>query len=375
MNRRAAEQNPVAGVLIGLGKNLLATFIGIAITLLLLEIGLRLVYFSNDSRVLVYPRVASYINGFRDPDFEGGISEGDFRMLALGASAFVTRNFQPEFQRLMNDDPFFSDEGLRVRVASTGVPAHMTYDSLWKYQFWYANYDFDLVIFYHGINDARANNYPPEVFRDDYTQFIYYRQFVQIFDWRDRHPRLSNFFVATLGAKIFGWFKIRLDPDFQSSPYNKPSDDPWLVEGSDIKSARVFEKNLEEMLGLAKARDQRVLLLTYAYYLPADYTNQRFMSQLTDYSFKPESVAVEIWGTKEGVIKAIKTHNEVIRAIAARHPEALFFDMERFIPKDSEHFIDVCHWTDKGRARFAEGVSQALRDASESVLAPALGRR
>lgn len=126
---------------------------------------------------------------------------------------------------------------------------------------------------------------------------------------------------------------------------------------------------------LAKARDQRVLLLTYAYYLPADYTNQRFMSQLTDYTFMPESVAVEIWGTREGVIKAIKTHNEVIRSVAARHPEALFFDMERFIPKNREHFIDVCHWTDKGRTRFAEGVVQALMNASESVLAPALGGR
>ncbi len=375
MNRKAAEPNPIVGFLTDLGKNLLATFIGLAFTLILLEIGLRLVHLSNDSRTLVYPRVASYINGFRDPDFEHDIPEGEFRVLALGASAFITRNFQPEFQRLMNDDPFFKDERLRVRVASTGVPAHMTYDSLWKYQFWYADYNIDLVIFYHGINDARANNYPPEIFRDDYTQFIYYRQFVPIFDWRDRHAWLSKSLVATLGAKIYGWFEVRFDPDFESSPYNKPSDDPWLVEGSDIKSARVFEKNLEEVLKLAKARDQRVLLMTYAYYLPADYSNERFMSQLTDYSFEPESVAVEIWGIKENVIKAIKTHNEVIRTVAARHSEALFFDMERFIPKDNEHFIDICHWTDKGRARFAEGVVEALRNASDSVIGPALGRR
>ena len=66
--------------------------------------------------------------------------------------------------------------GLKVRVVSTGVPAQMTYDSLWKYRYWYDGYDFDLVIFYHGINDARANNYPRQVFRDDYTQFSYYHR-------------------------------------------------------------------------------------------------------------------------------------------------------------------------------------------------------
>ena len=47
----------------------------------------------------------------------------------------------------------------------------MSYDSLWKYQYWYRGYDFDLVLYYNGINDARANNYPRGVFRDDYTQF------------------------------------------------------------------------------------------------------------------------------------------------------------------------------------------------------------
>ena len=39
MNRRIAELNPIIGFLAGLGKNLFAAFIGILITLIVLEIG------------------------------------------------------------------------------------------------------------------------------------------------------------------------------------------------------------------------------------------------------------------------------------------------------------------------------------------------
>jgi len=57
----------------------------------------------------------------------------------------------------------------------------------------------------------------------------------------------------------------------------------------------------------------------------------------------PESIAIEVWGRKDNVVKAIEAHNAVIRKVASQHPEVIFFDMERFMPKDRLHFIDVCH--------------------------------
>jgi hypothetical protein len=351
-------------------SNLSASALGLIFMLAVLEVGLRLVTMSSDPRVLVYPRVATDINGFKDPAFEKKIPPGEFRILALGASAFVTRSFQPEFQRLLNESPFFGGRRLRVRIVSTGVPAHMTYDSLWKYRYWYAGYDFDVVMYYHGINDARANNYPRSVFREDYTQFPYFRQYAPIFAWIDRHPVLSRSFCVSFVAKLVGKAWIRFSPAFQrDAPYNDPRQDPWLPEGADVKSAAVFERNAEELIALARSRGQRVLLLTYAYYLPSDYTNERFLARQTDYSFMEESVATEVWGRKENVVKAIETHNAVTRKIAARHPDVLFFDMDRFMPKDKAHFIDICHWTDLGRATFARGVEGALRGREKTVFA------
>jgi len=359
----------------GIASNLLSLVIGLLMLVIFLELGLRAVYFSADPRVLVYPPIANDINGLRDSDFDSEIPPGEFRILALGASAFVTRNFQPQFQALLNENPWFVEQDLKVRVASAGVPAHMTYDSLWKYRHWYAGYDFDLVIFYHGINDARANNYPREAFRDDYTQFSYYQRFRPAFNWIEQHPRLSRSFLVSWVMKLVLGAKSIFAPDFQrEAPYNNPLDDPWRAEAGDLKTPPVFASNVEAVMELAESRDQPFLLLTYTYYVPDGYSNERFLAQDLDYSFAEESVATEVWGWSHHVHAAIVAHDAVIREIAAEHPEVLFFDMERFMPKDGKHFIDICHWTDLGQARFAQGIVEALQGRPD-VVQRALERR
>jgi hypothetical protein len=358
-----------------IASNLLSLVIGLLLLAMLLELGLRTVYFSADSRVLVYPPVANGINGLRDSDFDSEIPPGEFRILALGASAFVTREFQPRIQALLNENPLFVEQDLKVRVASAGVPAHMTYDSLWKYRYWYDGYDFDLVMFYHGINDARANNYPREIFRDDYTQFSYYQRFRPAFDWIEQHPRLSRSFLVSWVMKLALGAKSILAPEFQrEAPYNNPLDDPWRAEAGDLKTPPVFARNVEAVMELAESRNQPFLLLTYTYYNPEGYSNERFLAEDLDYSFAEESVATEVWGWSYHIRAAIEAHDAVIRKIAAEHPEVLFFDMERFMPKDGKHFIDICHWTDLGQERFAQGIIEALQSKPE-IVRRALERR
>jgi hypothetical protein len=350
------------------GKNVLAVSLGLLLVLAPLELGLRLVQRSDDARTLVYPRVATPINGFKAPDFHARTPDGEFRILALGGSAFVTRDFQPQFERLLNEAPLFKQHGLRARVISAGVPAHMSWDSWWKFQLWYSSYDFDTVIVYHGINDVRANCYPVEVFREDYSQFPYYRQYATVFAWMERHPLLSRSFAATLFAKLVVRAQIRFSSvSKQQGPYNDPRNDHWLVEGADIKTEPVFERNLDAILELARARQQPVLLLTYAFHLPPDYTTAGFREKRIDYGFAPESVPVEVWGLPENVERAIEAHNSAIRRLSARHPDVLFFDMERHIPKSGDYFIDICHWTDRGREHFADGVLQALQETIASL--------
>jgi len=343
--------------LVQIGKNAIAALLGLLFVLVAIELGLRLVQRTNDSRRLVYPKVANDINGFRDRHFGRRVPAGQFRILMLGASAFVTRNFAPAFEQLLNGSGWFHESGKRARVISTGVPAHMTYDSLWKYRDWYRDYDFDLVIYYHGINDARANCYPPDVFRDDYSMMPYFAQYAPAFAWVEHHPILSRSFAATFTVAALCRARVRVAPRFQrQDPYNDPRNDRWLTEGKDIKTAAAFERNLEAVIAIARERRQRLLVLTYAYYVPPNYSNRAFLERRLDYDFKEESIAIEVWGIPENVVRAIDTHNDIVRRVCARHPEVLFFDMEKYMPKDGQHFIDICHWTDRGRERFTAGI-------------------
>lgn len=342
-------------------RNAFSFLVGMLLLAVTLEVGLRLAFRSSDPRTLVYTRKASPINGFGANAFPRRTPEGEIRILMLGASAFVTRDFQPQFERLLNESPRLRGLGKRVRVLSTGVPAHMSFDSLWKYQLWYEGYDFDLVVFYHGINDARANCYPEDVFRDDYSHMPYFRQYASVMGWMQRHPFLARSFVATWVHKLAVRASVQLSPRFQrQAPYNDPRNDPWLPEGADIKTETTFERNVESIVRIARERKQPLLLLTYAWYLPRDYTNERFKAKQLDYSFTEESVAAEVWGLSHNVARALEVHNAVVRRVAARHPDVWFHDMEREIPKDGEHFIDVCHWTDRGRNTFAHVVSSVL---------------
>jgi hypothetical protein len=62
----------------------------------------------------------------------------------------------------------------RVRVHNLAREAHTSRDSLLKYAA-LSKARFDLVIYYHAINEARANNVPPQLFREDYGHYSWYQ--------------------------------------------------------------------------------------------------------------------------------------------------------------------------------------------------------
>lgn len=62
----------------------------------------------------------------------------------------------------------------KVRIFNLSKPAHTSRDNRLKYSALGAA-RFEMVVLYHGINEVRANNVPPELFREDYTHFYWYK--------------------------------------------------------------------------------------------------------------------------------------------------------------------------------------------------------
>ncbi len=268
-----------------------------------------------------------------------GPDDGHYDVLLLGASVLeqTAPRLEQELRRELGD---------RLRLFNVSRAAHTSRDSFLKFSH-LGNRHLDLVIFYHGINDARMNRCPDEAFREDYTHVSFYRAF-----------------QARLAAG-----RIRLT-DFVHNGLAeaKPSgsnDQLSKLYSARVKTAGAFQHNLEPIVQATEERHCPIVLMTFAYHIPPNYTDEAFRARRLDYGASVTACEVSLWGTPGGVKAAIDAHNQVIREVASRHKNVIFIDQKATMPTDGRHFIDPCHLTPQGTDLFVRHVIDALRTAGE----------
>jgi hypothetical protein len=232
-----------------------------------------------------------------------------------------------------------------VRIFNLAMMAHTSRDSWLKYA---ALNDarFDLVIFYHGINDTRANNAPPEIFREDYAHYSWYE--------------VVNALAPYHGKALFAlpytlrYVVIRARQVLRANQY-VPTHEPreeWLQYGSSPRSAASFKQNLGAILDLAARRGDQMLLMTFASYIPAD-------PHWGEPTLGPFRSPIRVWGRRENVLATLAIQNEVVRSLAAQQG-VLFVDQASLMEGSARYFNDVCHLTVEGSLRFVENLLRVL---------------
>jgi hypothetical protein len=234
-------------------------------------------------------------------------------------------------------------------------------DSLLKYRALEGK-EFDLVVFYHGINDARMNNCPREQFRDDYTHCSWYARVESLarhreVNWWATPYTIEYLAIGALDNRVFGRYL----------PRNPPPDGRWFDDGLDIKTTRTFEANLRKVLELSRARGAAVLLPTFALHLSENYAQKDKATRVAEY--RMGDGLVEMWGSPEGVYKAVQAHNGVVRRLAGEYSHTSLVELKDRIPCTPVHFYDVCHLTDGGCAIWMEHA----RPAMETIIAKRYG--
>ena len=243
-----------------------------------------------------------------------------------------------------------------VRIDNLAESSHTSRDSLLKYRHLRGRH-YDAVVVYHGINEVRFNNVPPELFRPEYDHYDWYR-YVNAIE-RDRWlPRLALPYalrhVRLAAAGRFGALEVG-----RSWPREH-----WLQYGADVKTTLSLTANLEEILDTARERGEPVVLNTFAIHLPADYDPERFRRMQLDYVLHISPV--KLWGKPEHVAAGVREHNRAIRALAAGRSGVYLVDQEALLPARREYFNDVCHLTVAGSTRFADNAAPALLEAVTS---------
>ena len=227
--------------------------------------------------------------------------------------------------------------GDRVRCYHLSTTAHTSRDSLQKYQ-QLAGRKFDLVILCHGINDVRMNYWPTSLFKNDYTHCPWYSDLA-----RD----------VQLG-RLTLWDRVLQFATQEGLGPPAPADYPL---GNALKTPPAFESHLSELASEAAARDDRVLFLTMASYLPTGYTREAFEGGELDYGSGDAKYAAELWGDPRQVLAGIAAHNQRTREVAGRQPIVELVDLEQLIASTGKNFSDVCHLTKLGQQRFVDAVA------------------
>lgn len=329
------------------GRRLRFLVVYVLMLLVLVELTCRLAWRISGVSFL---RAPNRIHHFFYPKLkrveEAPSTRGDetYDVLVLGGSVLEYGDVGARLERALQErypDP--------VRVHSLAREAHTSLDSFYKYRR-LADQRFDLVVFYHGINEARANNCPEEFFRDDYSHWGWYRLVAAYENGGERWfvlPYTLYFAYTKIGGKTG---LIRLVPK------HRPGEE-WTRHGATIRTEKTFLANLGRIRELAAARGDPFLVMTFATHVVDGYTLERFRAGELDYAGR--GMPIELWGEPEHVLRAIAAHNRGVRAIAAQ-PGVFFVDQEAEMPRGRRYFDDVCHFTDEGQRVFVANVVKGI---------------
>jgi len=274
---------------------------------------------------------------------ESHLEDGEFDVL-LGGSTM--RHLGSRIQDALDkaiDGP--------VRVHNVAERGHTSWDSRSKY-FHLDAARFDLVLYYHAINEARANNCPPEVFRDDYTHYGWYRG-MQAYDAGGKRILALPFTLQYIAAKLAPQMGL-----VETVPKHVPRDE-WLDYGSDIKTAPCFRRNLNWIADTAAERADPFVALVFATYVPPGYTDQKFLDN--ELGLAEGGQPNILWGRTENLVKAVALHNQAVLDLRERDDLSVI-DMREATPAQARYWRDICHLSDEGRDLWVAALVQQLSE-------------
>jgi hypothetical protein len=304
----------------------------------------------------LHPIAPDLLTAFYPELLEVGPSKSDddrFDVLLLGGSvlSYASGAIEQRFAREFGAD--------QVVVHNLAVSSHASRDSLFKYE-WLGGRRYDLVVFYHAINEVRANNVPAELYDDRYGHYSWYGSVNALVDHRERDWLIFPFTVRNLlllASEEAGFRTV--------VPQHSPRKS-WRKHGGNIKTEAAFRNNLGKIIALARDRDEPFVLMSFAVFVPHDYTKRRFKHRELEYAeMETDGHPIEIWGSPENVMAGVAAHNRIIRDVAASDSRLIYADQAALIPKEGQYFGDVCHLSPSGRALFADNLVSAFRAREE----------
>lgn len=296
--------------------------------------------------------------GFRGDEIEIPKPDGTYRILTLGGST----TYGTSVLDYHNAYPYQLQQYLReqgyenVEVINGGASDYTSYESLINLQFRGLELEPDLVLIYHGFNDAHARLvYPPEAYRSDNSGALIpslqntrmpavweYSTALRImgiaFGWTNSHNAIEFRLVSRPGTSYAAEF---LKQQRQGAyPYGI-FDQATAMDMFEANPPIYFRRNSINIASLAHQNSADVMFVTFAW--SPDFPDEPTVNS-EEYNF------------------VLNEHNDITREVAEETGSYLF-DFAEVMPTDTQYFDDGRHYTAEGNALRGQLIGDAIIDA------------
>lgn len=302
--------------------------------------------------------------GFRGEEMEEEKPHGAYRIFMLGGSTAFCGNlpYQRTHCGLLQEKLRAAFPEVTIEVQNAATDWHTSQHSVIKLLTNVQDYDPDLVIIFHGINDLMRGLMPDAFAKPPYRR-----------DYRHYYGAIANF-VDTRGA-VFNiinmylgfWFsdfrndRIRvLGPEGEGVKGTKilffPKTDPKRIRR--WKNLPSFERNMRDFVAIAQSKGIKVVMASQPYLYRDDLEGEAREVIWFPQSHHHNGTRASI----ESMIRGMEQSNAISKRIAAE-AGVTFVDLEPLLPKTLEYFYDDVHYTPEGNRVVADAFFKAIVNA------------
>jgi lysophospholipase L1-like esterase len=294
-------------------------------------------------------------HGFRGEEITLEKPAGVIRIFVLGGSTVYCSRVPYESSHVRRLEKALASHypDQTIEVLNAGNHWHTTEHSLIKYLFKIKDYDPDLIILYHGINDLYRSFSPARWAHGDYrADYGHYYGPVShiVFEHAEPgHPFLA--FDSRVAARVASVFRSNFATDLRGKRKGSP------VEVFDFRSLAAFRRNMEAIATIIPDDGVQLVLATQPFLYRRDLSREQ--RDLIEFPTMFCSMEGNRYPSIDSMVRGMNAFNTVTAEVARKHGIPLI-DLEAQIPKTTDHFLDDVHYTSAGNALVARTLADFL---------------
>ena len=314
----------------------------------------------------IVPSVLTYdgINsaGFRGHEIQKQKPEGAYRIFCLGGSTTfnpflkMEESYPRQLEKLLKQ----KHPAVRIEVQNAGMSYYTSQHSLINFLTRVQDYQPDLVVVCHAINDLCRSFTPPKFalsgygYRPDYSHYLGPQGDLFLDLSAQREPTIVDASFVLRGVTRFVTSRFFSDLRFKQSEMAH-----WEV--TEFPSLETYQQRLEALCSAASLKGTSLIVATQPYLYREDLNDQE--KALLNF---PRDHAND--GTRQAsitsMIRGMNLFNGAARTIA-RAKKVQLADLEIKIEKSLVNFTDDVHYTPEGARQVAEAIAGGIEAAGE----------